>query len=82
MSVTERVAEFVEALRLEAVPPGVGERVRLCVLDTLGVAVAGSETASARMTRHYARRAFSPGPATVLGEAWTVKGKGPAWPTR
>src|SRR5439155_14174719 len=35
MSVTERVAEFVRDLRFEAVPPAVGERVRLCVLDTL-----------------------------------------------
>jgi 2-methylcitrate dehydratase PrpD len=76
MSVTERVAEFVESLRLEAVPPVVEERVRLCVLDTLGVAVAGSETSAARVTRRYARRAFSPGATTVLGEAWTLKGEG------
>ena len=76
MSVTERVAEFVRDLRFEAVPPAVRERVRLCVLDTLGVAMAGAETAAAQFTRHYARRTFAAGSATVLGETWTVKGEG------
>lgn len=78
MGVTETVARFVATATLDSFPSAVIERARLCLLDTLGVAVVGAETTAARLTRGYARRVFPPGPATVLGTGWGLRAEGAA----
>ena len=70
MTLAERLARFTASLHFEAVPRDVVESVRLRVLDTLGLALAGS------------RADFAPallgvvdgerGPCTVLGTARTA----------
>ncbi len=69
MGVTERVAEFVAGAGLGTFSAEAVARARLCVVDTLGVAAAGARTRAGSIARAYARRAFAPGPAILLGGA-------------
>jgi 2-methylcitrate dehydratase PrpD len=51
MTATERLARFVQELDPSAVPPEVREQTALCVLDALGIALAGMSEPSARAAR-------------------------------
>ena len=52
----EEVARFIRALRFDALPGDVVRQAARCLLDTLGVAAAGSATRSSAITRGYATR--------------------------
>ena len=39
---TRGIAEFVAGLRYDGIPPEVGERIKLLILDSLGCAVFGA----------------------------------------
>jgi 2-methylcitrate dehydratase PrpD len=69
MGVTNRVAEFVAEARLADFSAEAVSRARLCVLDTIGVAVAGARTRAARAAHRFAGRVFATGPAALLGSA-------------
>ena len=70
MTLAERLARFTASLRFEALPPEVVDSVRLRVLDTLGVALAGAraEFASSVVGSVAGER----GACTVLGTPHTV----------
>lgn len=65
MWVAERLAEFVSKLRTEDVPLPAREMAKRCVLDLLGVAVAGGATAAAGAIREIARVDFATGPSGI-----------------
>jgi 2-methylcitrate dehydratase PrpD len=54
-SIAEAVARFAVALRYEAVPSAVVERAKLCLLDFVGVALAGAKEAPARSLGAFVR---------------------------
>lgn len=60
-------ADWVAALRHDAIPPAVLQVARDCVVDTLGVALAGSRTRVAEVARTAARGIYGAGEATALG---------------
>ena len=50
------VASFIHELRFAAVPAEVQRETRLCLLDTLGVALAGTQLPIARIIRRFVAR--------------------------
>ncbi|OZI67005.1 MmgE/PrpD family protein [Bordetella genomosp. 11] len=63
------IARWVATLRPDAMPPAVRARARACLLDTVGVALAGSATAAARYARALADETSAQGACTALGSA-------------
>jgi 2-methylcitrate dehydratase PrpD len=54
--VTRRLAEHVSTLRFEALPPALVERIKQCVLDTIGVSIGASTLAEeAEIVHAYVR---------------------------
>lgn len=68
-SASEQLAEFVAAVRYDHLPRAVQDKVRLHVLDTLGVALAATAEDFAAKARAALRPLAGRGVATVLGEA-------------
>jgi 2-methylcitrate dehydratase PrpD len=55
---TVPLVDFIHGLRFEDMPAAVVERARLCLLDLLGVALAGRETEMSRIARDHAVEFF------------------------
>lgn len=68
MNVSERLAGF--AAETEGVPEEAIAQARRAVLDTLGVALAGSREESARAVADWVREQHGRGEATVLGQGF------------
>lgn len=66
LSLSGRIAVFVERTRYEDLPADVIEKTKRHVLDTLGAALAGAHTAQARQAREVMN---APGEAVVWGTA-------------
>jgi 2-methylcitrate dehydratase PrpD len=66
---TRAVAEWVSALRYEALPERTREVVRCAILDTLGCGVYGYNTPWAKMLLQWARAGGARAEATVWGDA-------------
>lgn len=68
--IAEEIASFVASARFQDLPPSAIRMARACILDTLGVALAGSQTDSSRRLQGYtgkmSPRAFG-GQSTVVG---------------
>jgi len=63
---TNRLSRFVHDLDLSAIPTAAREHAKLCLLDTLGIALAGIEEPASRAARAVARQAGGVGEATLL----------------
>lgn len=61
------LAGWARELSFDLLPPDVVESTRLRVLDTIGLALAGAETAFGRATLEAAKALSPPGPCRVLG---------------
>lgn len=66
---SEAIAEFVSGLRFDDLPQPVIDRLKLCVLDTLGCGIYGSITRWGQIVSNYAGRAA--GPCVVWGSRLT-----------
>ncbi len=79
MSVTGELVSFVRRLD----PANLSERVlhqaSRCVLDVVGVAVAGTRTPMTQISARFAYEQFSPGKATVIGSRRPLGPIGAAW---
>ena len=62
-----QVAEWVEGVRYEDLPPDVIDATKLRILDVIGLALAGAETPLGRSTIAAASALSPPGPARILG---------------
>jgi 2-methylcitrate dehydratase PrpD len=60
------LARFAHGLGPSAVPDAAREHAKLCLLDTLGIALAGIEEPSTRAARAVARQTGGEGPATLF----------------
>lgn len=77
--VTRKLAEHASALRYEQLPPALVDRIKLCVLDTLGVSIGASTLSEeAKMVADYVRSFGGTPEARILGfggrapAAWAV----------
>ncbi|HEX9899898.1 MAG TPA: MmgE/PrpD family protein [Candidatus Methylomirabilis sp.] len=79
MSATGELVSFVRRLD----PANLSERVlhqaSRCVLDVVGVAVAGTRTPMTQISARFAYEQFSPGKATVIGSRRPLSVTGAAW---
>jgi 2-methylcitrate dehydratase PrpD len=66
MTASERLARFVHELALDAIPVPVREHAKLCVMDTLGIAVAATKEPAATAAVSVARRAGGTPEATLI----------------
>jgi len=66
-SLVERIAKWSHALNLHAVPDGAQKVAKRCIVDLVGVSIAGAEREQSRRIADYSSRAYAPGPATVFG---------------
>jgi len=69
LSVIDQLADFVCALDLDRVPPAVVDEARRCVLDTVGVIVAGQKSALGRAAIEHSKQAYRDGHSHLLGTA-------------
>jgi 2-methylcitrate dehydratase PrpD len=79
MSATDELIAFVQEINPASLPGEVMAQARRCVLDLLGVAVAGSATAMARASTRFACSQFGPGQATLIGSTARLSEVGAAW---
>jgi 2-methylcitrate dehydratase PrpD len=78
-SVLLHLANWIATLSHEAIPPSVLQAARDCLVDTLGVALAGSRTHVAEVARSAAERIYATGHATALGSASRMSAPGAAF---
>jgi 2-methylcitrate dehydratase PrpD len=73
-----RIAAFASDLTLADIPEPVRRVARTCVVDTLGVAIAGSRKPAVQRLHALARETYARGPATLLGSSDRLTAPGAA----
>ena len=79
MTATGELITFIQDLNYARLPDEVIAYAKRCVLDLLGVAVAGSRTELARVSTGFAPRQFGPGNATLIGSPLRLNEVGATW---
>ncbi|UCC85789.1 MAG: MmgE/PrpD family protein [Anaerolineales bacterium] len=79
MTATRELISFVRNLDHARLPADVVAKAKHCVLDLIGVAIAGSQTSMARVSTQFARAQFSPGQASVIGSHSRMSEVGASW---
>ncbi len=79
MSATQQLVAFIHRLDPHSLPEAVQRRAIRCVLDLIGVAIAGVHTPLATVSSRYAYAQFAPGPATVIGSQRPLAITGATW---
>jgi 2-methylcitrate dehydratase PrpD len=79
MSATDKLITFMQNLNYAVLPGDVIHQAERCVLDLLGVAIAGSQTNMARVSTQFARGQFRPGNATLIGAPFRLCEAGATW---
>jgi 2-methylcitrate dehydratase PrpD len=67
MAITRELASFVARARFEALPEGVVDRAKICILDWLGVALAGSLEPPSKIVASIVRDMGGKEESTVIG---------------
>jgi len=79
MSATSKLVSFVCQLDPAALPVAIRDQAVRCVLDLVGVAIAGAATPMARISAGFAHEQFAPGDATVIGSGAPLSVTGATW---
>lgn len=79
MTATEELVSFVCRLDPQTMPEPVLAQATRCVLDLLGVAIAGTHTPLAEISARFARAQFAAGNSTVIGSRETSSVMGATW---
>ncbi len=79
MSATGTVVTFVRQLDPETLPAAILDQAVRCVLDLVGVAIAGATTPMAEISARFAHEQFAPGNATVIGSERPLTVTGATW---
>lgn len=66
LSIVERIASWSSALVLDAVPDDVRKAANRCIIDLIGVAIAGASCRQSQRVFDYARQAYAAGTATTF----------------
>lgn len=78
-SATDQLITFVQNLEFDRLPNRVIWQAKRCVLDLLGVAIAGCQTEMARVGARFARHQFGPGNASLIGAHFRLCETGATW---
>ena len=65
----ERVAKWSHTLTLDEIPGDVRKTAKRCIVDLIGVSIAGAKRKQSRRIADYARQAYASGPSTVMGDS-------------
>ena len=79
MSATGKLVSFVCQLDANALPAPVLDQAVRCVLDLVGVAIAGTSTPMAQISARFAHEQFASGDATVIGSRSPLSVTGATW---
>jgi 2-methylcitrate dehydratase PrpD len=79
MSATDKLIAFAQALTPASLSSEVMAQAKRCVLDLVGVAIAGSRMPMARASTRFALGQFPPGNATLIGSPARLGPLGAAW---
>ncbi len=79
MSATGELASFVSGLDSARLSDRVLHQASRCVLDLLGVAIAGTRTPMAEICARFGADHFAPGKCTVIGSRQPLSPPGAAW---
>ena len=79
MSATGKLVSFVCQLDANALPAPVLDQAVRCVLDLVGVAIAGTSTPMAQISARFAHEQFASGNATVIGSRSPLSVTGATW---
>ena len=79
MSATSKLASFVCRLEPDALPAALQDQAVRCILDLVGVAIAGTRTPMAEISARFAHEQFAAGSATVIGSAKPLSVTGAIW---
>jgi 2-methylcitrate dehydratase PrpD len=79
MSATDELIAFVQDTDHSRLPGDVISQAKRCVLDLLGVAIAGSHTRMAKASMHFAANQFAPANATLIGSRVRLSAVGATW---
>lgn len=79
MSATGKLVSFVCQLDANALPAPVLDQAVRCVLDLVGVAIAGISTPMAQISARFAHEQFASGNATVIGSRSPLSVTGATW---
>lgn len=66
-SIAGALGTWVSGVELDRIPMEVVESAKRCIVDTLGVSLAGSREQIASLAREHARAEYGDGPCTLLG---------------
>ncbi|MDH3603434.1 MAG: MmgE/PrpD family protein, partial [Candidatus Tectomicrobia bacterium] len=72
MTAAERLAHFVADLDIASIPQAARDYAKLCLLDTLGIALAGHQEASTRAARSVAQQQGGAPQATLFVDGANV----------
>ena len=70
LSRTSELAEFLERTRFDDIPENVREHTKLCILDWLGAALAGSVERPGKISRSLVRELGGKPESTIVGAGW------------
>jgi 2-methylcitrate dehydratase PrpD len=79
MSATSELVSFVCQLDPDALPAAIQDQAVRCVLDLVGVAIAGTLTPMAEIGARFAHEQFALGNATVIGSERSLNVAGATW---
>jgi 2-methylcitrate dehydratase PrpD len=79
MSATSELVSFVCRLDPDTLPTAIRNQAVRCVLDLVGVSIAGTATPMARISARFAHEQFAPGNATVIGCEQSLTVAGATW---
>ena len=77
-SLVERIAKWSHALNLDAVPDDAQKVAKRCIVDLVGVSIAGVGRTQSSRIADYAGRVYAPGPSTVFGSPARLSAVGAA----
>ncbi|MGI9382100.1 MAG: MmgE/PrpD family protein [Methyloligellaceae bacterium] len=77
-TIAERLGAWAAALSLEQVPTDAAHAARRCILDTVGVIIAGSRTPTGERVQAHMDANYADGACTVLGPGTTASPAGAA----
>lgn len=69
--VTQSLAAWATQFSAEQIPDAVNDEAIRCIIDTVGVSVAGTAHPHARLSRQLAQQSYGGGPCRVLGDSAT-----------
>ena len=79
MYYTHKVVDFIKNLKYEEIPMKVIQHLKLCILDILGVSLAGSVTKASKIAANFALDYFGSGNSTLINNPSKSTCIGAAW---